>query len=92
VTSPTFDDPDTSLFAGVTFAMPVKDGGVAKAKIAGLEQALATLGHEQVMLEQTSKLAQSEWQSFLRFIRLKQPYLSNALVFRAPVLRHWNCA
>ena len=79
VTSPTFDDPDTSLFAGVTFSMPVKDGGVAKAKIAGLEQALATLGHEQVLLEQTSKLAQSEWQSFAKFYEVETTLLEQRL-------------
>ena len=79
VTSPTFDDPDTSLFAGVTFSMPVKDGGMAKAKIVGLEQALATLGHEQVLLEQTSKLAQSEWQSFAKFYEVETTLLEQRL-------------
>ena len=58
--------------------MPVKDSGVAKAKIAGLEQALATLGHEQVMLEQTSKLAQSELQIF-KFYKVETTLLEQRL-------------
>ena len=75
VTSPQTRGADTTVFAGITIGLPLKDGGEAAARIAALSEELTVTEKDFDILNQNTVLAKQSWNNFLNFHKVQKQLL-----------------
>ena len=65
VTSPQTRGADTTVFAGITIGLPLKDGGEAAARIEALSEELTVTEQDLEILNQNTVLAKQSWNNLL---------------------------
>ena len=75
VTSPQTRGADTTVFAGITIGLPLKDGGEAAARIAALSEELTVTEKDFDILNQNTVLAKQSWNIFLNFHKVQKQLL-----------------
>ncbi len=69
------NEADVQVFAGLTFAFPVKDGGKAKAQISVLSKELEVKKLEQKILNEKILVATHNWTAFNEFYNIEKKLL-----------------
>ena len=69
------NEADVQVFAGLTFAFPVKDGGKAKAQISVLSKELEVKKLEQKILNEQILVATHNWTAFNEFYNIEKKLL-----------------
>lgn len=75
VTSPQTRGADTTLFAGITIGLPLKDGGEAAARIEALSEELKVTELDLKILNQNAVLAEQSWGNFLSYHQVQKELL-----------------
>lgn len=66
---------DTTVFAGITIKLPIKDGGEAAARIEALSKELAVRAKDLEILNQNMTLAKKSWENFKSYHQIQKKLL-----------------
>ena len=75
MTNPQNRGADTTVFAGITIKLPIKDGGEAAARIDALSEELMVLDRDMEILNQNIMLAKKSWENFKSYHQIQEKLL-----------------